>query len=93
VNGGNELRAVAGVAAFDGVVEHDALAVVDDLGFVAELDRPSEPSFGDRASVRVLQADLAGRPVGSGSRQPLAGLGCDAAGGGQQFGEVVDRAV
>ena len=32
---------VGGVAAFDAVVEHDAVVVVDDLGLVAELDRPA----------------------------------------------------
>ena len=39
---GGELRCVGGVAAFDGVVEHDAVVVVDDLGLVAELDRPAQ---------------------------------------------------
>jgi hypothetical protein len=36
---GGELRCVGGVAAFDGVVEHNTIVVVDDLSLVAELNR------------------------------------------------------
>ena len=52
--------------------------------FVAELDRPPEPTLGDRAGVRVVQADPAGGAVWSGPGQPLAGLFGDPAGGGEQ---------
>jgi hypothetical protein len=39
-DGGGQLRTVVGVAALRGVVEHDALVVVQDLGLLTELDRP-----------------------------------------------------
>jgi hypothetical protein len=45
------------VAGLDGVVEHDAVVVVDDLGLVAELDRLAQPALGDRPGIRVVQAD------------------------------------
>ena len=51
-DGGRELRGVGGVAALDGVVEHDAIVVVEDLGLVAELDRPPQPALRDRAGIR-----------------------------------------
>jgi hypothetical protein len=86
-----ELRRVGGVAALDGVVEHDAVVVVEDLGVVAELDRPPETALGDRAGIAVVQADPPGGPVRSGAGQPLAGLLGDAAGRGEQPGQVVDR--
>ena len=90
---GGELRGVGGVAALDGVVEHDAVVVVDDLGLVAELDRPAEPALGDRAGIAVVQADPPGRPVRGGAGQPLAGLRGDPPGRGEQLGQVVDRAA
>ena len=90
---GASLGHVGGVAALDGVVEHDAVVVVEDLGLVAELHRPPETALGDRAGIAVVQADPPGGPVRSGAGQPLAGLLGDAAGRGQQAGQVVDRAA
>ena len=84
---------VGGVAALDGVVDDDAVVVVEDLGLVAELDWPPEPTLGDRAGVAVVQADPAGGAVRSGPGQPLAGLFGDPAGGGEQPGQVIDRAA
>src|SRR5215207_6890175 len=50
-DGWGELWRVGGVAALDGVVEHDAVVVVEDLGLVAELHRPAQPALGDRAGI------------------------------------------
>src|SRR4029453_6830365 len=47
---------VGRVAVLDIVVEDDAVLVVDQLGFVAELHRFAEAAFRDRAGVRVGQA-------------------------------------
>ena len=93
LHGGGEWGRVGGVAALDGVVDDDAVVVVEDLGLVAELDRPPEPTLGDRAGVAVVPADPAGGAVRSGPGQPLAGLFGDLAGGGEQPGQVVDRAA
>ena len=43
--------ASAGLPGFDGVVEHDAVVVVHNLGLVAELDRLAEAALGDRPDV------------------------------------------
>jgi len=63
-DGRGELRRVGRVALLQVVVQHDAVLVVDDLSLVAELDRLTELALGDRAGVRVVQADPAGRPAG-----------------------------
>jgi hypothetical protein len=78
-----KLRAVGRVTAFDGVVEHDAVLVVDHLGLVAELDRLAQPALGDRAGVTVVQADLPGCPVRGDAAQPLVGLCGDLSGRGR----------
>jgi hypothetical protein len=44
------------------MVDDDAVVVLGDLGFVAELDRLAEPALGDRPGVRLVQADPPGRP-------------------------------
>ena len=90
-DGRGELGRVGRVAAFDGVVEHDPVVVVDDLALVAELDRPTEPALGDRAGVTIVQADPPGCTVRDGPGQPLPGLGGDPSGRVQQVGQVVDR--
>jgi hypothetical protein len=77
------LRGVGGVAALDGVVKHDAVVVVEDLGLVAELDRPAQPALRDRAGITVVQADQPGGAVRGRAREALAGLGGDPAGGTQ----------
>jgi hypothetical protein len=56
-------RGVGWVAGLDVVVQHDPVVVVADLGLVIELDWFIEPAFGDRAGVRVVQTDPAGRAV------------------------------
>ena len=57
-----KLRRVGRITLLHSVIQDDAVVVVDDLGVVSELDRPSEPSLGDRASVGIVQADPPGRP-------------------------------
>ena len=89
-DGRDELWGVGGVAALNSVVNHDAVDVVHDLGFVAELDRAPEAAFGDRAGVSVMQADPPGRAVRSDTGQALAGLGGDAARRAQELDQVVD---
>ena len=49
---GRELRGVGRVALLDGVVQDDAVGVVDDLGFVAELDGFAEAALDDRVGRR-----------------------------------------
>lgn len=49
---GRQLRGVGRVPDLDVVVEDDAVVVVHDLGFVAELDRDTERAFADRAGRR-----------------------------------------
>jgi hypothetical protein len=43
------------------VVQHDPVGIVEDLRFVAELDRLAQPALDDRAGIRVVQADQPGR--------------------------------
>jgi len=61
------------------------------LGLVPEFDRAPEPALGDRASIRVVQANPPGRPVRGVSCDSLPGLRHDLPGGIEQFGQVVDR--
>ena len=88
-----QLRGIRWVALFQVVVDDDAVVVVDDLGLVAELDRLTELTFGDRSGIRIVQADPAGRASRGDARQALPGLFGHAPGDVQQFGEVVDRAA
>src|SRR5215207_3687014 len=88
---GGELGRVGGVALLDGVVQDDAVVVVGQLGLVAELDRFAEAALGDRAGVRVVQADPPLGAVRCLSGQPLPGLGGDPPGRVDQLTEVVHR--
>ena len=91
LDGGSQLWGVGGVALLDGVVQDDAVVVVGHLGLVAELDRLAEAALGDRARVRVVQADPAG---GSGWRDPgesLPGLRGDLSRRSDQLSQIVDR--
>src|SRR5690606_13110301 len=72
---GGQLRRVGRVAFLDGVVQDDAVVVVDNLALVAELDRPVDTALGDRSGVRVVQADQAGSRLGLTAGQPETGLG------------------
>ena len=45
-----------GVPDLDVVVEDDPVNVVDDLGFVAELDGLTQASFADRAGIDIVEA-------------------------------------
>src|SRR5258705_12747220 len=72
--GRDQLGRVGRVADLDGVVEHDTVDVVDDLGLVAELDRLVQPSLDDGAGVGGVQADGAGGPGGVGAGQAGGGL-------------------
>ena len=80
---------VSGVAGLHVVVEDDTVVVVNNLGFVAELDRLAEPALRDRPGVGVVQADPPGRPVRGDPGQPLPSLGRDPSGRLQQL--VQDR--
>src|SRR3954463_14315317 len=71
-DGGSQLRCVRRIAPVDGVVEHHTVGVVHHLGLVAELDGTTQPSLGDRPGVGIVQADPAGRAVGSDPGQALA---------------------
>jgi len=70
-----QLRCVGGVALLDAVVEHDPVVIVDDLGFVAEFDRPAQPALGDRAGIGVVQADPPRRPIRGCARPRVGGSG------------------
>ena len=67
LDGRFEPGGVGGVAGLHVVVEDDAVVVVADLGFGAELDRLAEPALRDRSCVWVVQADPAGRAIGGGA--------------------------
>jgi hypothetical protein len=56
------------------VVDHDPVLVVDDLGFVAELDRLAEAALADGTGVGVVQRHQPGRPVRGGAVDALTGL-------------------
>ena len=87
-----QLRRVGRVAHLDGVIDDDAVVVVGDLGFVAELDRLAQAALGDRAGIAIVQADPPSGAVGDLSGHPLPGLRGDLAGRRHQLGQVVDRA-
>jgi hypothetical protein len=83
-------RCVGGVAGLHIVVEDDTVVVVNNLGFVAELDRLAEPALRDRPGVGVVQADPPGRPVRGDPGRPLPSLGRDRSGRLQQLFKIVD---
>ena len=64
-HGWGQLRRVGRIALLHSMIEHDPVDVVDDLGLVPELDRAPQPALGDRAGIRIVQADPPRRPVGS----------------------------
>jgi hypothetical protein len=53
LDGGNELGSVGRVADLNHPVHDDAIGVVEDLGFAAELDRSAKTSLADGTSVGV----------------------------------------
>ena len=67
------MRRIGQIALLDGVIEHDPVDVVDDLGLVPEFDWPAQAAFGNRAGIAVVQADPPSRPVGGGPRDALPG--------------------
>ena len=76
------------------MVEDHAVFVVNELGFVAELDGLAEPALGDRPRIRVVQRHDAGRTVRRRARDPLAALSCDLGGAfGEMFEPVDERGV
>jgi len=87
-----KLWGVGRVALFDGEVQDHTVLVVSKLGLVTELDRLTQPALGDRAGVRVVQADPSGRSVRSHPGQPLPGLRGDLTRRGEKVGQVIDRA-
>jgi hypothetical protein len=90
-HGGRQLRAVRGGAAFDGVVQHDAVVVVGDLGLVSELHRAVDAALADRPGIGVVQAD---QPGGAGWHlpgQPGPGLGHDDGGPRDRDGQLIQR--
>jgi hypothetical protein len=56
LDGRDQLWGVGWVALVHAVVEHDTIVVVEDPTFVAELDRFTEASLGDRPGVGFVQA-------------------------------------
>jgi hypothetical protein len=64
-HGGHQLWRVGRIAPMHNVIDHDPVIVVDDQGFVPELDWPAQPAFGDRAGIGIVQADPPRRPVGN----------------------------
>src|SRR5690349_14174292 len=82
---GRQLWGVGRVACLDGVVDHDTVVVIGDLGFIAELDRFTQAALGDRTGIPVVQADPPGGAVGDLPRHPWPGLRDDLAGRGQQL--------
>jgi hypothetical protein len=68
-----ELRGVGHGAAFDAVVEDDAIVVAGDLGLVPGPGRLIDAPFADRAGVGVVQADQPGRTAGGLPSQPSGG--------------------
>jgi hypothetical protein len=52
---GREVRTIGRVAALDGVVEHDAVVVVDNLSLVAELHRPAQAALRNWTGFPVVQ--------------------------------------
>jgi len=75
------------------VVQHDAVVVVGDMAFAAELGGLAEAALGDRPGVGVVQADPPGRAVRGDPGEPLPDLGGDPLGRVQQSGQVIDRAA
>jgi hypothetical protein len=67
-------RRVSRVALVHRVVQHDAVAVVEDLCLVAELHRLAEPALHDRPGLVLVQADQPGGRVYRLPGQPGAGL-------------------
>ena len=86
-----QLRCVCGVSDLDAVVEDDAVGVVDDLGFVAELHRLAQPSFTDRASIGIVQADHPDGRIRHHPSQSATGLRHHPLGAPHDDVEVVDR--
>jgi hypothetical protein len=74
------------------VIQDEPVIVVHDLGLAPELDRPPQPSLGDRASITVVQADPPRRLVGGDPGDALSGLCHDLPRRIQQSGQLVDRA-
>ena len=72
---------VGGVADLDVVIEDHPVGVVDDLGFVAELDGLAQTSLADRTGIDVVQAHHPGRRLGHHPGQAATGLGHNAFGG------------
>lgn len=67
--------------------------VVTGLGFVAELDRPVDAAFGDRAGVTVMQAHDPVRTGGHSSGEATACLVDDGLGRVYRVGELTDDAA
>ena len=88
-----QLRGVCGVPDLDGVVEDDPVGVIDDLGFVAELDRFTQTSFAQRSGVDIVQADQPARRLRHHPGQAATGLRHNAFGASDDGAQVVDRAV
>jgi hypothetical protein len=89
----DQLRGICGVADLDGVIEDDPVGIVDDLGFVAELDRFAQAPFADRAGIEVMQADHPARRLGHHPAQAATGLGHNAFGASDEGVQTVDRPV
>ena len=81
---------VGGVADVHGVIDDQAVGVVDDLGLVAELDRLAETSLADRSGVGFVQRHEPGRPGGLLAVDSAAGLVDDPLGALDQHSKVLE---
>jgi hypothetical protein len=87
-----QLRPVRRVTLFHVVVQHDAVNVVDNLGLVAELDRPVDTALADRPCLRIVQADQTGRRVRLAAAEAQTGLSGHPRGSVEERAQLVDRA-
>ena len=86
-----QLRGVCGVPDLNGVIEDDPVGVIDDLGFVAELDRCAQTSLADRAGIDIVQADQPARRLRHHPGQAATSLGHNTFGASDEGVQTVDR--
>jgi hypothetical protein len=91
LDGGDDLVGVGRIADLEGVVQHDAVVVVGDLGLVAELDGRAEPSLADGPSVGFVLGHDPGRSRCHGASDPGACLVDNPVGDTDEVVAVVDH--
>jgi hypothetical protein len=75
------------------VVEDDPVGVVDDLSFVAELDRLTQSALADRPGIDIVKTDQAIGRIRHHPGQSAAGLPHDLLGALQQGAQIIDRSA